>query len=1418
MTSYLLVRLSVCLSLIFLSFTTSAKAGDPVKIVVVSRFADVMQDVQKAFDEKYGIGLIDLSVSDGNGQIAPDKVISADVIFVYHVISDVYEQLNDPVQTAVRRGAKVIASPPDGMERFWKLKPDKDAIAFGELYWSVGGQENLVSLLAFLYREGGGKKKISIPNLVPQIKEGIWHPRSENPFASLDEYLTWYRQHKTVPNDAPLVAIHFLPNNYKVNDLAHLTTLITQLETAGIGVVPSFAFPLGRMRPFVLQADGKTPIRMILSLNLQFSRQDDARDLEQYGVPVMNLMTTRESAAEWKENPKGLQPGQLTFQVVAPERMGANEPILLATTEKIIKHDGTEVLRSQAVPERVDAIVKRTRRWLILQEKPNAEKRLAMIYYNNPPGRGNLGASYLNLMPSMLAIIKRLQDEGYATGDALMDEKEFIALLERTGRNIEQWAPGELKQLSEQGVVLWEVKKYLALYKHLPAEFRIFVEKEWGKPEESKLMTIKLPSGESAFVLPGVRFGNLFLGPQALRTTFEQATSVQHSQVVPPPHSYVASYLWYRYEFKADAIMHVGRHGTLEWLPGKSIAQLGSDSSEVLLGDIPDPYLYIIDGDGEALQARRRGAGILIGHLTPLNVAAGVHSEYEAAHSILDNYERTKDESPIVAEEYKKQFIAKTKELKIDKHLGIDLDKQDWEKTYNDLMKFLHEIEETTIPIGQHTVGQMPAENTQREALQEFIRTAFLKEELPMVSPFLKDWANAVFDGQTIEMPANFPPKLQERSNTALKEGKTWIDNLRVSPASELDSIIKVLNGKFIPSGIVGDPLRSPASLPSGRNLHDFDPALIPTKAAWDVGKRLASQTITQFKEKSGKFPEKVSVVLWSGETGRSQGVMESEIFYLLGVEPKWNARNQLDGLRLMSEEEIGRPRVDVLLTISGLYRDTLPEKVIWLDRAVRLAASAQDQSENVIRKHDLEVEAELKKLGVADEQASAISKARVFSQAPGAYGTGGLEKIIEQSKDEGKAKGLAQAYLNAMNNAYSETFWGKSVPKVLDLQLKGNQMIIHSRSSNLYGLSDNDDVYQYMGGLNIATKSVNDGVGAEMYVNNLRQIGSEKVDEFRGALVTELSTRLWNKKWIEGQMTAGYAGARQFAKDTEYLYGWQATTPENMDGSMWQETYDVYVADKHGLKLDEFFEKNNKHAQQWQLARLLEIDSQGTYKFSEADRAELVRRYTRSVIANGAACSANTCGNAKLHQFIAQEALNAGVSDADLQAFGNQLAKSTEWQSKDFADSPTAFKAGLVQGLGKVEPSASTVKESAPKVARTDTTAVSSGQVPSEIPVGKQVAQAQDPVTKPATSNAPKPNASAEQSAEFEPKEPEQVKPPESKKIEEPVSGFTLEEKAIPFETSPEQTLAISPLPYVALVTFIAVGVWWGRRRSFLD
>lgn len=305
------------------------------------------------------------------------------------------------------------------------------------------------------------------------------------------------------------------------------------------------------------------------------------------------------------------------------------------------------------------------------------------------------------------------------------------------------------------------------------------------------------------------------------------------------------------------------------------------------------------------------------------------------------------------------------------------------------------------------------------------------------------------------------------------------LENLRRSPGMELDAIVKVLSGRYLTSGLLGDPLRNPASIPSGRNLHDFDTSLIPTKAAWELGKKMATQTIERYKKDTGNMPEKVSMVLWYGETRRNHGAMESEAMYLMGVEPKWNARGGVDDLRLIPDAELGRPRVDVILTISGIYRDGFAGKVSWLDRAARLATAGY----NAVSRHDRQIAETLMRNGVAADKAEQVAQACVFGSAPGEYGVG-VGNIVEQSLDEGKEKGFAEMYLHHMNNAYSERLWGENVPQALNLHLKGNQVVIHSRTTNLYGLLDNDDSYQFAGGLNIATKSVNAGEVPQFYVN----------------------------------------------------------------------------------------------------------------------------------------------------------------------------------------------------------------------------------------------------------------------------------------------------------------------------------------------
>jgi cobaltochelatase CobN len=335
------------------------------------------------------------------------------------------------------------------------------------------------------------------------------------------------------------------------------------------------------------------------------------------------------------------------------------------------------------------------------------------------------------------------------------------------------------------------------------------------------------------------------------------------------------------------------------------------------------------------------------------------------------------------------------------------------------------------------------------------------------------------------------------------------------------------------------------------------------------------------------------------------------------------------------------------------------------LDQAARLAAAAGD---NALSRHDTQVKQILEKSGTDAALAEKLARARVFGTKPGSYGVS-VQQMVEQSKDADSKQAVADLYLHHMNFAYSAEIWGETTPQALASHLKGNQVILLSRSSNVYGVVDNNDTYQYAGGLNLATKLLNEQQAPAFYLHNLRKAGDEELEDMRTWLATELNARSWNPKWISQMKSSGYAGAREMAAEVEHLYGFQATSAEQMSTQFWRNTYDVYVADKHGLDLQPFFEQSNPYAGQMILARLLEVDRQGTYRFADAERKQMVEQYIRSVNRHGVACSANTCGNARVHRYMTRQAnLISGLGQMELERFGRTVERATKGPSWQFA------------------------------------------------------------------------------------------------------------------------------------------------------
>jgi len=412
--------------------------------------------------------------------------------------------------------------------------------------------------------------------------------------------------------------------------------------------------------------------------------------------------------------------------------------------------------------------------------------------------------------------------------------------------------------------------------------------------------------------------------------------------------------------------------------------------------------------------------------------------------------------------------------------------------------------------------------------------------------------------------------------------------------SNEIPRILDALEGKYILPSTNGDPIRNPDALPTGRNLYTFDSRIVPTTQAWTAGQNLAKQLITEQLQKTGNYPQKVAFVLWSVETSRHQGIMESEIFYLLGVKPLRDSKGRVNGVELINSTELGRPRIDVVITISGLYRDMYSDLVNLLDKAVRLAAQANDTAyPNYVQQHSEAIYQSLLSEGYSETEARSLSMSRVFSEPSGAY-TPGMQEVIPASDTWNSTDEVADFYLDRMSYVYGNGVWGQHSSSLFQKVLNGVEICEFSRSPNFYGVLDHPMVAAYLGGLSMAIERVS-GKYPELYINNLRDSGDYKIETLSQFLNRDIVTRYLNPKWIEGMIEHGQDGARYMDTFVEDLWMWQVTTPGLVTEDTWNKVYDTYVQDKNNLGLKEFFETNNPYAKQAILARMVETVRKAT-------------------------------------------------------------------------------------------------------------------------------------------------------------------------------------------------------------------------------
>ncbi|QPF71969.1 cobaltochelatase subunit CobN [Roseateles sp. DAIF2] len=1102
-------------------------------------------------------------------------------------------------------------------------------------YYVNGGRSNMDAFLRALKSQlAGNQDWARLPEPVVFPPAALYHPKLPSiVLPTPAAFLKWRGLDADPAKRPPVVGIAFHQQSISAEQTAFLDDLIARIEAGGAIAWPFYSPVLDAdsIRRMAL-LDGRPIVDVLINTQITLSPEARRQEFEAMGIPVIQAMAYRRGdAADWAADPQGVQLMDVPFYLAQAEYAGITDIQIAAANRKGDDQVETIAAQSAAVAGKALNLAK-------LQRKAAAERKVAVFFWNYPSGEKNLSASFMNLPKSFVATLAALQAAGYRTEP--QDEKPLTLLLQRLLKPA--YEPPEnqavLRDLVRDGLAgrlaLSDYKRWLAA---LPSSVQAQMRESWGEPEKSSMLLSQ--GGERFFVIPRLQLGHVTLLPQPGRGERggDKEKSLYHSTSAAPSHYYMATYLWARQGFGADALVHYGTHGSQEWLPGKERGLSASHDYPMLaVGDVPVVYPYIVDNVGEATQARRRGRATIISHQTPPFAPAGLHAALTEIHDLLHQW--LAQEEGGVKDKIRAEFLAKVRKERMAADMGWSEARiaAEFPAFVTEVHDHLHELARTAQPLGLHTFGQGPDEQLRVATVLMMMGHEFWEgmagpdeeademlvgdwKKLAESSPFRK--LQAILRGDKSQDAA--VAKMPEATRAKVAKAREWYEAL--SGASEMQGLLNALAGRYIPTSYGGDPIKNPDTLPTGRNLYGFDPSRVPTKAAWEAGKEAMDKLIAAHQAKNGgKPPKKLTFTLWSVETMRHFGLLEAQALWALGVEPVWDSGGRVGDVKLIPRDKLGRPRVDIVLSATGLYRDHFPNVMRQLAKAAKLAAEAKGEADNPVAANAQRIAQQLVARGVDAAAAERAGQTRIFSSETGRYGTGlddaALATDTWKTQGEGDRK-LAELYLSRMQFAYGpdEAEWGSKGVAAggkagqLNLyaeHLRGTEGAVLARSSNLYGMLTTDDPFQYLGGIALAVRQL-DGKAPELYISNLRGPGGGKVEGAAQFLAKELATRNFHPGYIEGLMKEGYSGTLQVLDGINNFAGWQSVAREIVRDDQWQEFMDVYVRDKHNLGLKRWFEGNNPHALAQSIERMLEAARQGQWKTADAQSiAELKQRW----------------------------------------------------------------------------------------------------------------------------------------------------------------------------------------------------------------
>ncbi len=877
------------------------------------------------------------------------------------------------------------------------------------------------------------------------------------------------------------------------------------------------------------------------------------RLLKELDSPLFNgLIMYMSGVDEWRGRSQGLSPIEVLAGVALPEADGAIEPIPSAG----LRNDAARSI--EVLWDRVRRKAERIAAWVKLRRKPRSEKRVAIITYNYPPGPHNIGsASYLDLFASLEALLRALSDAGYRVEPLSRSELKKLFLEKRlfNGGGCE---------------IRVSLSEYLEWYRELPECIRSSVERVWGPPPGSIMV-----DEEGNLCIPGVILGNVFIGVQPARGPLLDQEKLYHDKDLPPHHQYIAFYKWLEKVFKADAVIHLGTHGTLELLPGKEVGLDECSHPDALIGRLPNIYVYHVTNSSEMSIAKRRSYAYIVTHLPPPPTNAGLSEELERLGDMVEEYVEARSLHPERAKLLEERIVREARRL------GFNV------KSVEDVHELLEEARFETIPSGLHVLGRRWGRREALDYLQAYerrrpngiqrllaeargVRYEDVRSEIEEEARRLLE---LIIDGRVEEAASRLPRRLRRR---LLEEARVVREAYeRLTKCDELGALLHALDAGYLEPRVAGDPLRYHDVLPTGSNGYAFDPRLVPSEAALELGWRLAEELLRDYAERRGGYPETVGLVLWGFETAGTRGETIGLILALLGVRLErkgpWGYT-----LRPVPLEELGRPRIDVLVTICGFFRDMFPHLIEMIDRAVRLVASLDEPpSMNYVRKHA----EELSRLQALDPYA------RIYGPKPGAYNTR-LTELIDSGvwRDEEE---LVKAYVEDMSYAYTEKLHGVRDEEGFTRLASSVELVAQVRYSNEYDVTDLDHYYEFLGGLYATAKKHS---GREPVAKWIDTTGYKpRVRDLDQAIAYSLHTRLLNEKWIDAMLAHDYSGAREVAERVRNILG-LATTTNMVPEQAWHLIHKKLIVER-----GEELRRANPHALR-EIAKTLEEAAQRGY------------------------------------------------------------------------------------------------------------------------------------------------------------------------------------------------------------------------------